>query len=146
MAALSARPKIIALWTIGTKAWPFKGEAGRKHDFCISSLGCGSCRSRYDIVNRNLSMQSETGRPLIQIFSKDDCSLCDIAKENLEQFKDKCDIEEINISDKENASWFEKYKYDIPVIHLNGKFLMKHQVFSQVLKGALENLTTSGRQ
>ena len=34
--------------------------------------------------------------------------------------------------------WFEKYKHDIPVIHLNGKFLMKHKVFTGALEEAIK--------
>ena len=36
--------------------------------------------------------------------------------------------QECFIDEPENSEWFEKYKHDIPVIHLNGKFLMMHRV------------------
>lgn len=39
----------------------------------------------------------------------------------------------MNITDPENQEWFEKYQYDIPVFHLNGKFLMKHKANPKLL-------------
>lgn len=37
-------------------------------------------------------------------------------------------LQEVDITLPENSAWYDKYKYDIPVFHLNGKFLMKHRV------------------
>uniref|UniRef100_A0A8C0QQR8 Glutaredoxin-like protein n=1 Tax=Chelonoidis abingdonii TaxID=106734 RepID=A0A8C0QQR8_CHEAB len=37
-------------------------------------------------------------------------------------------LQEVDITLPENAVWYDKYKYDIPVFHLNGQFLMKHRV------------------
>ncbi len=45
--------------------------------------------------------------------------------------------EERYIDDPANVEWFDKYKFDIPVIHLNDQFLMKHRVDEDVLKRAL---------
>ena len=50
-----------------------------------------------------------------------------------------CHIEHVYIDKEENSAWFEKYRYDIPVIHLDGKFLMKHKVFTDALEEAIEN-------
>lgn len=49
-------------------------------------------------------------------------------------------MEEIDITAVGNKEWFEKYKYDIPVIHLNGQEIMRHRVFDKVLLDALENV------
>lgn len=40
----------------------------------------------------------------------------------------------------ENKEWFKKYKYDIPVLHLNGTLLMMHRVDEDKLRAALEKL------
>lgn len=45
--------------------------------------------------------------------------------------------QECFIDEPENSEWFEKYKYDIPVIHLDGEFLMKHRVDEDKLIEAL---------
>ena len=41
-----------------------------------------------------------------------------------------------------NEKWFEQYKYDIPVIHLNGSLLMMHRVDCDRLRTALDALKT----
>ena len=56
-----------------------------------------------------------------------------------------CKIEVIDIGDEKNSLWLEKYKYDIPVIHLNGKFLMKHKVFDSALEDAIINANAKAR-
>ena len=40
----------------------------------------------------------------------------------------------------ENKEWYERYKHDIPVIHLNGELLMMHQVDQEKLRTALDAL------
>lgn len=46
---------------------------------------------------------------------------------------------EVDITVPENIDWWEKYKYDIPVFHLNGKFLMKHKVNFKLLNDKLKS-------
>lgn len=48
--------------------------------------------------------------------------------------------EEQYIDEVCNHKWWEKYKYDIPVIHINGEYLMKHKVNERMLKKTLDNL------
>lgn len=36
-------------------------------------------------------------------------------------------LEEVDITLPENKEWYKKYRYDIPVFHFEGKFLMKHR-------------------
>ncbi|NWI17801.1 YD286 protein, partial [Crypturellus soui] len=68
------------------------------------------------------------------------CPLCDEAKEVLEPYKKRFILQEVDISLPENSSWYEKYKYDIPVFHLNGKFLMKHRVDIKMFENHLAKL------
>jgi hypothetical protein len=46
-------------------------------------------------------------------------------------------FEEVYITDKGNEEWYIKYKYEIPVFHLNGTFLMKHRVDEKLLEEKL---------
>lgn len=50
-------------------------------------------------------------------------------------------FEEVDITLPENKPWFKKYKYDIPVLHINGKFMLKHRfdhnVFLKMLSDEL---------
>ena len=53
--------------------------------------------------------------------------------------------EEVYIDEPTNKEWFKLYRYDIPVLHLNGRFLMKHCIDEELLKKELlyvRNTTT----
>ena len=50
--------------------------------------------------------------------------------------------EEKYIDDPSNEVWADQYRVDIPVIHLNGRYLMKHRVNEKLLRKTLEE----GRQ
>ena len=52
------------------------------------------------------------------------------------------EYEEVDISKEENHQWFKLYRYDIPVVHLNGKLLMKHHIDVSVLQKALSDLNS----
>lgn len=64
----------------------------------------------------------------VTIYSKKECHLCDIAKEELEALR--CDFEfsinEVDIEKDKIA--FEKYKYLIPVIEVDGDIISTYKV------------------
>jgi len=74
----------------------------------------------------------------VTIYSKKECHLCDIAKEELEALQ--CDYEfslkEVDI-EKDKLS-FEKYKYLIPVIELDGEIISTYRVNGEKLKNMLK--------
>ena len=41
-----------------------------------------------------------------------------------------------------NEAWYDRYKYDIPVMHLDGDLLMMHRVDENKLRTALDKLKT----
>ncbi|XP_012968219.1 glutaredoxin-like protein C5orf63 homolog isoform X2 [Mesocricetus auratus] len=84
---------------------------------------------------RNLSA-SNTLLPVLTLFTKDPCPLCDEAKEVLKPYKHR----EVDITLPENSTWYERYKFDIPVFHLNGQFLMMHRVNTSKLEKQLLKL------
>lgn len=47
--------------------------------------------------------------------------------------------EEVYIDEPQNTEWFARYCYDIPVVHLNGQFFMKHYIDEQLLRKALSD-------
>lgn len=49
-------------------------------------------------------------------------------------------LQEVDITLPENATWYERYKFDIPVFHLNGQFLMMHRVNTSKLEKQLLKL------
>ena len=40
-----------------------------------------------------------------------------------------------------NKKFYDKYKYDIPVVHINGTYLMKHRVNEWLLRRALDRFS-----
>ncbi|MFN8576635.1 MAG: glutaredoxin family protein [Candidatus Sericytochromatia bacterium] len=65
---------------------------------------------------------------LLEIYSKENCELCDKLKEVVNKVHKNIefDIKEIDIT--KDPEIFEKYKYDIPVVHLNGIIAFKHRI------------------
>lgn len=49
----------------------------------------------------------------------------------------------VDISLPENRTWFDRYKWDIPVFHLNGRFVMKHRVDLALLDKLLQEAETN---
>ncbi|XP_074851130.1 glutaredoxin-like protein C5orf63 homolog [Carettochelys insculpta] len=81
-----------------------------------------------------------TNIPVLTLFTKKLCPLCDEAKEELEPYKNRFILQEVDITLPENSVWYDRYKYDIPVFHLNGQFLMKHRVDVQKFENQLVKL------
>ena len=77
--------------------------------------------------------------PLVTLYTKADCSLCDVAKAVLAKARSlqPHTLEAVDITDAENAHLFAKYRYDIPVLSINGMFWSKHRI---TLEGTLEAL------
>ncbi|XP_072166667.1 glutaredoxin-like protein C5orf63 homolog [Diadema setosum] len=71
--------------------------------------------------------------PVLTLYTKDPCSLCDDAKGVLQKFSDKLILEEVDITASGNEEWKRLYQYDIPVFHYNGKYLMRHRVDEELL-------------
>ncbi|XP_065568646.1 acetyl-CoA acetyltransferase, mitochondrial-like isoform X2 [Artemia franciscana] len=70
--------------------------------------------------------------PKLKLFTKHPCLLCEEALEILRPYQHRFELEKIDITLPENEKWFGLYRYEIPVFHLNGKFLMKNRVNLEV--------------
>uniref|UniRef100_A0A4W6FBW9 Glutaredoxin-like protein n=1 Tax=Lates calcarifer TaxID=8187 RepID=A0A4W6FBW9_LATCA len=80
--------------------------------------------------------------PTLTLFTKDPCPLCDEAKEVLEPLKHRFVLQQVDISLPENKVWWDRYKWDIPVFHLNGQFVMKHRVDVVLMDKLLQDAET----
>eukprot|EP00057_Strongylocentrotus_purpuratus_P034898 XP_796980.1 PREDICTED: glutaredoxin-like protein C5orf63 homolog [Strongylocentrotus purpuratus] len=76
--------------------------------------------------------------PVLTLYTKEQCSLCDDAKEVLQKFSKKFVLEEVDITAPGNEEWKQLYQYDIPVFHFNGKYLMRHRVDEKLFQKKLE--------
>lgn len=60
----------------------------------------------------------------LKLFSKSNCGLCDKAKNVMNKvtvngdFKDKLSYCIVDIDDPKNKVWWEKYCFDVPVLHI----------------------------
>ena len=98
----------------------------------------GHVRDRKDLAielerRRKLRGQKEVGAPL------GDHQLEDVLQEFREEIPHSLD--QVDITDEAHAEWHAKYKYDIPVLHLNGQYWLKHRTTNdEVRAGLLEAL------
>ncbi|RWS09782.1 Acetyl-CoA acetyltransferase-like protein, partial [Dinothrombium tinctorium] len=86
----------------------------------------------------------EESLPILTLFTKRNCPLCDEAKEKVLPYLKEVQLEEIDIEAPANKHYFGLYRYEIPVFHLNGKFLMKNRgIDTQILESKLKMLKDS---
>lgn len=77
--------------------------------------------------------------PVLTLYTKDPCPLCDKALETLKPFLEHVTLEKVYITDPGNESLWKKYRHDIPVFHFNGKYLMQHKADIDLFQAALED-------
>jgi hypothetical protein len=78
--------------------------------------------------------------PVVRLFTKEGCTLCDKVKGVLVESKDEYphSLEQVDITDAEHAdTWFSKYKYDIPVLHIGNHYWIKHRLEVEEAKAGL---------
>jgi hypothetical protein len=73
------------------------------------------------------------GCPKVTLFTKEECTLCDKVKAVLEQTRSARPhaLYSVDIADPRNQVWWDRYKYDIPVLHIGGRFWIKHRITSE---------------
>jgi glutaredoxin len=56
----------------------------------------------------------------LTLFSRSNCSLCEVAKATLSKLRERrpFDYQEVDISAKGQEQWKKLYQYDIPVLHV----------------------------
>ncbi|KAM0732844.1 Acetyl-CoA acetyltransferase, mitochondrial [Formica fusca] len=80
--------------------------------------------------------------PKLTLYTKSPCPLCDILKNELRlRFAGRYQLQEIDITAQDNERYFELYKYDIPVLFLEGQYLCKHRLDTDLLTRRLDELT-----
>lgn len=78
--------------------------------------------------------------PTLTFFTKDPCPLCDEVKLKLMPYLDRCKLEMVDITKKENVRWLRLYRFEIPVLFLNGKYLCKHDLNEVLLERRLNEI------
>ena len=75
---------------------------------------------------------------LVELYSKDDCHLCDVAKDVLRKIQQKYPFELKIVKIHEGDPAYDRYKERIPVIHINGKFAFQYTVTEHDLIAKLQ--------
>lgn len=80
--------------------------------------------------------------PMLTLYTREPCPMCDELKEELQPFlaSGACKLQMVNIATKENLKYLRLYRYEIPVLFLNGEFLCKHRLNRDLLEKSLKEL------
>jgi len=74
---------------------------------------------------------------IIEIYSKSQCPLCDEAKEVLAQVRRRVPFELREVDITQDPALFEEYRYDIPVVFVNGRKAFKHRLDAKAVEARL---------
>ncbi|KAI8116152.1 hypothetical protein FF38_00231 [Lucilia cuprina] len=112
------------------------------HSLQTSEYGClvsASTQESLSLIIQKLPSFSPSGNlPLITLYTKDPCPLCDILLEELElNFAGEYELEKVFIDTKENLRFLRLYRLDIPVVFLNKQFLCMHRLNHKLLRNKL---------
>lgn len=76
--------------------------------------------------------------PLVELYSKGDCHLCDVAKEVLLAVQKRRPFRLVEIKIQPGTDEYEQFKERIPVIFVNKKFAFQHRVHERDFEQLLE--------
>lgn len=79
-------------------------------------------------------------KPVLTLFTKNPCPLCDVLKEELVPFGDRFELKTVDIELPENKKWHQLYRYEIPVLFLNDEYLCKHRLDTRLLEMKLKEI------
>lgn len=70
--------------------------------------------------------------PVVQIYTKEGCTLCDKVSDVLKSLREEHphSLEAVDITDPDKSYIYDKYKWDIPVLHIDGIYWTKHKLDS----------------
>lgn len=89
------------------------------------------------MANINLSNRQKSSVVNITVYSKKDCHLCDIAMEILLNIQKEFPFSLTEIDIEKDEIVFEKYKYLIPVIEIDGEKVFNYSVNETEMKRIL---------
>ena len=75
--------------------------------------------------------------PVLRLFTGAQCSLCDDVKRVVALTSQPHTLETVDIGEKAHREFFRRYKWDIPVLHIDGQYFAKHRVELGELEEAL---------
>lgn len=82
---------------------------------------------------------------LVELYSKEDCSLCDEALSVLEKMLQDTPFTLRVLTLIPGEEYYDEYKEDFPVIHINKRFAFKHRINENVLRIRLQQVASEGK-
>ena len=78
--------------------------------------------------------------PTIELFTKEGCTLCDDAKAVLDSLRNDAphSLVAVDITDQDKTQLWDRYKYDIPVLKIDGVYWTKHRVTEGDARAAID--------
>ena len=95
-----------------------------------SSFVRGTTTRHFASVTGSVYQVDDETAPSVVLFTKEGCTLCDKVKDVMSELRESHphSLSQMDITDPEHTEWFDKYKYDIPVLHVNGQYWTKHRL------------------
>lgn len=109
-------------------------------------LFAGRQRCRFLAASVSGVIYSADEAPKIELYTKEGCTLCDDAVAVLKQCTEPHTLELVDIT--EDQEIFDAYKYDIPVLHVDGVYFAKHRITTAEAEATLreaKDLKRDGR-
>lgn len=79
----------------------------------------------------------------IEIYSKSDCHLCEEAKTIIGRFSNDFEFELLEVNIESDPALFEKFRYEIPIVFINGHKTFKYRVDPKRLQEHLQRRATA---
>ncbi|XP_044259800.1 acetyl-CoA acetyltransferase, mitochondrial isoform X1 [Tribolium madens] len=109
-------------------------KPGQKGVASICNGGGGASSIMIEKLQENLPRNQ---LPKLILYTKYPCPLCDELKAKLGPYLSRVQFETVDITKKENVRWLRLYRYEIPVLFLNGEYLCKHSLNEKLLEEKL---------
>ena len=68
---------------------------------------------------------------LVELYSKDDCHLCEVAKDVLLNIRKQHPFELKEVKIQEGQEQYERFKERIPVVYINNEFAFQYRIPEQ---------------
>jgi len=80
----------------------------------------------------------------VEIYSKSDCPLCDEAKRVLAEVRAHLPFELVEVNIESDPVLYQRFRYDIPVVFVDGQKAFKHKLDRSALERRLKLQRTEG--
>lgn len=78
--------------------------------------------------------------PRLSLLTKDPCPLCDELKAELAPYQHRLQLQLVDITLPHNQHLYQLYRYEIPVLFLEGQYVCKHRLNHSIIERMLTEL------